>query len=194
MQAAMVQMQRQQMLVQQQLGLALQQMNELQDEAAGTTTRAERIERTLKMQAAVLQMQQQQQQQQLVQQQLGLALQQMNELRDEAAGTTTRAERIEMTLKMQASMLQMQQQQQQQFQQQLGLALQQINGLRDEAAVTATRAERAEQKRSDLTCLQLKSGHGDSGLVDTKGVGQPFNSPARQIRMASTIKTSRNGA
>ena len=36
--------------------------------------------------------------------------------------------------------------------------------------------ERAEQERSDLTCLQLKSGHGDSGLVDTEGVGQPLGS------------------
>ena len=78
-----------------------------------------------------------------------------------------------MAAEMQTAMVQMRQEQQL-VQQQLGLALQQINGLRDEAAVTATRAERAEQERSDLIRIQLKGGQGDSGLVDTKGVGQPF--------------------
>ena len=54
-------------------------------------TRAERIEKTLKMDVAVLQMQQELRQ---VQQQLGLALQQINGLRDEIAAPATRTGEI----------------------------------------------------------------------------------------------------
>ena len=78
-----------------------------------------------------------------------------------------------MAAEMQAAVLHLQGQQQL-VQQQLGLALQQINGLRDEVTVTTTRAEKAEQERSDLIRIGLKGGWRLLGLVDTKGVGQPF--------------------